>query len=595
MNGLMIAPDLIIPLAVITEKLAILAQSGAGKSYLAMRLAELMIQAGAQVVALDPVGTWWGLRVTASGDPSGLPIVVFGGEHGDLPLDPAAGAAIADVIVDLGISAVLDLSDLEMPEQKRFTAAFAERFFHRKKRAKSPVHLFLEEAQVFAPQFPERDETTMLNRVERLCRIGRNYGVGWTIVSQRPQEVHKKVLNQAGTLFALRTVGRHERKAIADWVVDKATASDVAMLEALPSLPTGTAHVWSPAFLRVATTIRVSRRETFDSSRTPEIGESATATVLAPLDVDLNAIKALLEAASVQAPDKAAGGAGAAASTRDQTRAVAEQRKLLDERDAYIATLEGELRDLRARPAFDTDRFAHDVAAMESAAMRVIDAAGELKAEMARSRPAPKLEHEVMFSEASKQTRSVKQSGAPNRQPAQNRRSAPVVVTPTVLLTTLQQRILDTLASLQESGLYEAPRGNVAVLADGSPKSSSFHIALRQLSDDGLIVYPSAGIVAITNAGLDLADGSRVIGLGDIHTGWQSRVTLLQWRLLSILMQAYPAARPRRRLAELVGERPGSSAYAASMADLKSLGLVDYPSSDQVVVTALLFPEGLKP
>jgi hypothetical protein len=73
---------------------------------------------------------------------------VFGAEHGDLPLVASSGALVADLVVDEEISAVVDVSDFELPEMKRFVAAFAERFFQRKKRSRGPVNLFLEEMAV---------------------------------------------------------------------------------------------------------------------------------------------------------------------------------------------------------------------------------------------------------------------------------------------------------------------------------------------------------------------------------------------------------------------------------------------------------------
>jgi hypothetical protein len=77
-----------------------------------MKLAELMLEAGAQVGALDPVGVWRALRVPAvSGDQS-FEVVVFGGLYGDLLLEPTptAGELIADLVCDRGISFVLDVS-----------------------------------------------------------------------------------------------------------------------------------------------------------------------------------------------------------------------------------------------------------------------------------------------------------------------------------------------------------------------------------------------------------------------------------------------------------------------------------------------------
>jgi len=301
--------DLELPTAAVTQKFAILGTSGHGKTYSAMRLAELMLEVNAQVIALDPVGPWWGLRASASGKRAGFPITVFGGDHGDLPLTPESGALIADVLVDRSISAVLDISQFTTAETKRFVRDFAEQFFQRKKRpgGSSPVHIFFEEAQTFAPQMPERDEGVMLNRVERLLKIGRNYGIGWTLISQQPQAVHKRCLNQAGTVIAVATIGKHEKKAIFEWVNDKVTKDeDLNLLDNLPSLEIGKALVWSPAWLRIARLVYISKKITFDSSATPEFGAKVKAPKkLAPVDIKAlkEAMKGLVE--KVQTGDPA--------------------------------------------------------------------------------------------------------------------------------------------------------------------------------------------------------------------------------------------------------------------------------------------------
>jgi len=37
-------------------------------------------------VVFDPIDVWWGLRLAANGKDKGLPMVVFGLEHADIPL-----------------------------------------------------------------------------------------------------------------------------------------------------------------------------------------------------------------------------------------------------------------------------------------------------------------------------------------------------------------------------------------------------------------------------------------------------------------------------------------------------------------------------
>jgi hypothetical protein len=150
MKNLEISSTLSLPIDAVTQKLAMLGRTGSGKSYAATKLAEEMLDAGAQIVALDPVGIWYGLR-------TGYSIPVFGGLHGDIPLEVGGGALIADLIVDRRISAVVDVSQFESDADKaRFARDFAARFYFRQKQKPSPVHLFLEEAQEFVRRIQKR-------------------------------------------------------------------------------------------------------------------------------------------------------------------------------------------------------------------------------------------------------------------------------------------------------------------------------------------------------------------------------------------------------------------------------------------------------
>ena len=109
-GALRVSPDIELPLETVTQAVAILARRRAGKSYTAARLAEELLNAGQQVVVLDPKGDWWGLRSSADGQGPGLPILILGGERGDLPLEPGSGELVARFVVERGASALLDLS-----------------------------------------------------------------------------------------------------------------------------------------------------------------------------------------------------------------------------------------------------------------------------------------------------------------------------------------------------------------------------------------------------------------------------------------------------------------------------------------------------
>lgn len=282
---LTISEDLSLPIEAVTEVLGFLGRRGQGKSYAAQKLAELFHKAGAQFVALDPVGIWWGLRLSADGKAPGIPIPVFGGLHGDVPLEPGAGKMVADVIIDRGISTVLDVSQFESDADKaRFATDFGARFYFRRKQAPAAVHLFLEECQEFVPQNPQKEETRMLHVYQRIAKLGRNYGIGVSLISQRPQEVHKKVLNLTELLFAFQLTGPHERKAVAGWIQEKGIDEDIDA--ELPKLKIAHPHAWSPAWLSISRVVAIGQKWTFDASSTPAVGKAEAAKELAPIDLE---------------------------------------------------------------------------------------------------------------------------------------------------------------------------------------------------------------------------------------------------------------------------------------------------------------------
>ena len=169
-----------LPDQTITDTLAVLARRGAGKTYLAMKLAEQMLGAGHQIVAIDPTGVWWGLHSSADGTHPGFPVVVLGGNEADVPLEPTGGHLVADLVVEERVSCVLDVSTMRKGQRTQFLTDFAERLFERKSatRYKTPVHLFVDEAHAFVPQRPQRGQERMLGAGEDLVQMGRSRGIG---------------------------------------------------------------------------------------------------------------------------------------------------------------------------------------------------------------------------------------------------------------------------------------------------------------------------------------------------------------------------------------------------------------------------------
>lgn len=278
-----IADGLSLPLEFITETFGILAMRGAGKSNTAVRIAEQMYAAGLPFVTIDPKGDWWGVRSSEDGKGPGLPIPVFGGLHGDVPLEHTAGTLVADLIVDQRLTCILDISEFSKAQEIQFLNDFGDRLFRRNR---DPLHLFCEEADQYIPQRVMREQARSIYIYGKIVKQGRFRGLGATLITQRSAVLNKDVLSQVGTLIAMRTTWPDDKKQIRSWIEHHAVNREI--LESLGTLENGEAWFCSPQWLKRVERVRFHRRTTFDSGQTPKMGRARPPAKIA--DIDLAAI-----------------------------------------------------------------------------------------------------------------------------------------------------------------------------------------------------------------------------------------------------------------------------------------------------------------
>lgn len=594
-----LSPALSLPADAVTQKLAFLARTGAGKTYTAMKLCEEMLAAGAQVVALDPVGVWWGLRLAADGKGEGFSIPVFGGQHGDVPLEPESGALVADLIVDRGVSAVLDVSMFETKqEHKRFATDFANRLFFRKKSSRSPVHIFFEEAQEFVPQYAKGNEK-MLGTFERLIKLGRNFGIGASLISQRPQSVNKDVLNQTECLFALQTTGPHERKAIEDWIKDKGLKEDIAGL--LPKLRIGEARVWSPQWLGVSETVRISAKRTFDASATPTFGGKAEqARELSPVDVDeiRRSMADVVARAEQNDPEKL-------------KREVARLKRELAARDRQLAARQAETKTAVETKMVEVpvitdaqlsrlEKMIERLAVIRGAAAVFNECLAELK------------NYETFMIEGARRLKGAREQSkepAPRatsepRAPARARMPLPPIernddrASGDMTISRTQQRILDALAWFESIGNPEPSNLQIGAVALIDSTGGHFSNTVGPLSSAGLIIRGD-GRMRLTDAGRARASlPDRAATLDAYHDVLRARV--LRARSASRRTVDILDAVIRRGGAEVANEELGREVgidhtgghFSNTIGPLSTLGLIERRSG-VVRPTEILFPKGL--
>lgn len=285
---LRIANNFTLPPESVTETFAILGIRGSGKTNTGVVITEELLAANQQVVIIDPVDVWWGLKSSKDGKAPGYPLPVIGGDHADVPLDGAAGVVLADFVTDTRASVILSLRNLSMNDQRRFAGDFAKRLYERKGQQRSPLMLMVDEADEFVPQRVPKGHEGTFGAFDRLVRRGRSSGIGVTLISQRAQVINKDVLSQMGTLVGMRVLHKLDRKALEAWIEAHDTEGrQEEFMASLASLGRGDAWIWSPSWLGVFERIHVRERHTYDSSATPKAGDKiAPPKELAAIDLE---------------------------------------------------------------------------------------------------------------------------------------------------------------------------------------------------------------------------------------------------------------------------------------------------------------------
>lgn len=531
---LRIAKNLELPDESVTQTFGILAKRGVGKTYTASVMTEEMLKNGLHVVVIDPIGVWYGLRSSADGKKAGLPIIIAGGEHADIPLTPSSGELLAELIIDNRLSMVVDVSLFRKGEQVKFMTDFAETLYRKNRNA---LHLVLDEADAFAPQRPMPGEQRLLGAIEDIVRRGRARGLGVTMITQRPSVLNKNVLTQIEVLVALRLTAPLDQKAVDEWVKTNAEESQrEEFLANIGSLDIGTAYFWSPGWLKIFQKVNVRKRETLDSSSTPVAGKQVIKPEkMAPVDLEL--IREKLEQTSEK----------------------------IDSNDPKI--LKRRIRELEAE-------LAKRPKTVETVRVEVIpDSVVKKIADYTKQ-----IEHltsaidHVFMDEAKKLTPAFKI--------AREKAEHPIIPEPIVPLnseyrpTGGAQRILSLLASRYPMTFTKS---QIAALTSMSPKSGTFSTYMSKLRNEDLIGVEADGQVKLTERGKQFS--------GDVHSVpqttdevinmWRNNLTGGARRMFDTLVSIYPDSMSRPELGQATDISYTSGTFGTYISMLSRNGLIE--------------------
>lgn len=633
-KGLAISADgsLTLPTDAITQTIVVYGGKGKGKTNFGTVLAEEFYRNGLKFSALDPYGVMWGLRHGQTKSEKGLEILILGGVHGDLPILPTSGAVVADLVSDEAISTVVDISRdatgkmWSKGSKIRFVADYATRLFERQGEHQRPIMQIIDEAGRYCPQtIPHGsvDLARCVGAIEELVEVGRNVGIGVTLITQRSARMNKSVSELAEAMVAFCTLGPNSVEAITDWAGEHIERSRWKELVAeIRKLPRGTAMVVSPSWLGLEGKIVPFRaRSTFDSSATPRAGTTKRRPGAASMP-SLDRYKARM----VEVEKEAA------------LSNPAELRKQVAAKDARIAALEKQVRNVEEAnatrttktvpvnvpvPTFDAEPFDHMVETIVAPFEKMV---GELKGKIGAF--ANELGKHADTAEKALQlyrTSMVKQAKAASskaghfdakKMVVQVGNGKPIGVTDTKWIAPptipkkqaeklpgtvndqpirpARQAILNALVFLEGIGVEHPERAQVGVMADQLPATPGFANNLGWLRTAGLVTYPSETQVALTAAGRSVASHEGVPKNDEeIRATIMGKLRPARRKILQALLDAYPESMDRNPdLAEASEQEPGSPGFANNLGWLRTAGLIDYPSNTTAIACSIFFVDG---
>lgn len=178
----------------VDSRLLIQANSGGGKSYLVRRLLE-QTHGHVQHLVIDPEGEFSTLRER-------FDYVLAARQGGDTAVDPRSAKLLAERLLELGVSAILDIYELKAHERIRFVRAFLEALVDAPKRLWHPALVVVDEAHMFCPQVGEAESA---GAVIDLATRGRKRGYCAVLATQRLSKLHKDAAAECNNKLIGRT------------------------------------------------------------------------------------------------------------------------------------------------------------------------------------------------------------------------------------------------------------------------------------------------------------------------------------------------------------------------------------------------------
>lgn len=559
----------------------LLGKTGSGKSSALRLIVEHLLDEEKRAVVITAKADWWGLKLAADGKHAGYPVVIFGGEHSDMPLNYLSGKTMAELVGTGNRSAVLQMRDFMPSERETFWTDFAMHLF---RLLQGRLFLVIDEVHNFAPKGKVQGKgATMLHWSNKLASEARGLGITLIAASQRPAKVHNDFLTSCETLIAMRVTTHWDADAVKAWISgcgDEKVGKEV--VDTLAQMKRGDAWAWSPEIEFGPQRVHFPMFSTYDSFK--PLVASDVAKLKGWADVNLDEVREKL--AAVVKEHEANDPAKLKAKIRELTVELA--KKPGKTKEIHVADPRA-IEQAANRAVRETAaKFSANMSALQS----VVKRQGKALAEIAMS-AAKAANVEIPALPAIPAAPAIQKTVAPMQAPAQRPIRHEMHASSNGdarELTPYQREILRGLAELEAIGRSEAPVALAAAASGKSHKSSTWERYIARLNASGL-TNASRGRVKLTEAGRAAAPyADSVLDAAELQERLMKILTPYQRDLLKAAIEARDAIRVEE-LAERAGKKVESSTFERYLASLCGSEIIERTAPRTVKAADWLFLE----
>jgi hypothetical protein len=527
----------------IDTRLLIQSNSGGGKSQTVRRILE-KTHGHVQQLVLDPEGEFSSLRKR-------FDYVHAAAVGGDCLAHPRSAALLAQRLLKIGASAILDLYELPKHDRIRFVRLFLEALINAPKSLWHPVLVVVDEAHLFCPQTGSSESAVA---VIDLASRGRKRGFAAVLATQRIQKLHKDATAECNN----KLIGRTAQD------VDLARASDElgftkTMWRDLKDLPAGHFFASGPMFTNQRGVFRVHVGGV--TTPHPKAGSRIAYTAPPPT----SAIRALLPQladlpAEVEKHEK---------SIADLQGEIVMLRRELAKKPVApppqksevinwvdVPMLDAKVRSELAKTLTTLDKAGGNIDHLMKVISNAVAHADQLEHIM-RARPLAPPKSEPKPSEQLREADAVIRtlSGAPSQSFPKAERA---------ILTVLAQ---------SPNG---SSKSRLALLAGYASNGGGFNNSLGALKGKGFI-RSERDIFAITEEGSNALGPCAVLPSGEkLRAYWLDKAGGKAERaVLTALFNTYPASMSKELIADAAGYAPDGGGFNNALGRLRTMELIE--------------------